>query len=202
MIAADTPASIGLWGPTLAVGILTAAVGLLTLAVNQIRARKDRQRELFADAFATVTEYREYPFIVRRRDQSGSDKQAITSSLSAVQARLNQHAARLRVEAPRVGRAYAHLVRETRRVAGAEITRAWDLDPLPADGPMHVRDVDLRELDAVDDIFLREVGDHLAVLPSLARRPARRIWAWCRHPHIGRRAVPAAPRVAPAEARQ
>jgi hypothetical protein len=202
MIATDTATSTGLWGPALAVGILTAAVGLLTLAVNQIRARKDRQRELFADAFATVTQYREYPFIVRRRDQNGSDKQTITSGLSVVQARLNQHVARLRVEAPRVGRAYAQLVRDTRRVAGAEITRAWDLDPLPADGPMHVRDVDLRELDAVDDIFLREVGDHLAVLPSPARRTARRIWAWCRHPHIGRRAVPAGPRVVPAEARQ
>lgn len=202
MIAADTAASTGLWGPTLAVGILTAAVGLFALAVNQIRARKDRQRVLFADAFATVTEYREYPFIVRRRDQNGSDKQTITSSLSAVQAQLNQHAARLRVEAPRVGRAYAQLVGATRRVAGTEITRAWDLDPLPADGPMHVRDVDLRELDAVDDAFLREVGDHLAVLPGIVRRAGRRIWARCRHPHLGRRAVPAAPRVTPAEARQ
>jgi hypothetical protein len=202
MIAADTAASTGLWGPTLAVGILAAAVGLLTLAVNQVRARKDRQRELFADAFATVTEYREYPFIVRRRDLNGSDKQTITSSLSAVQAQLNQHAARLRVEAPRVGRAYAQLVGATRRVAGAEITRAWDLDPLPADGPMHVRDVDLCELDGVDDAFLREVGDHLAVLPGIARRAGQRIWAWCRHPHLGRRAVPAAPRATPAEARQ
>jgi hypothetical protein len=202
MIAAGTGASTGLWGPTLAVGILTAAVGLLTLAVNQIRARKDRQRELFADAFATVTEYREYPFIVRRRDPNGADHQAIKDNLSAVQARLNQHAARLRVEASRVGRAYAELVGATRRTAGGEIARAWDLEPLPADGPMHVRDVDLRELDAVDDTFLREVGDHLALVPNLARRTGRRIWAWCRHPHIVRRPVPAAPRVAPVEARQ
>lgn len=202
MIAAGA-ASTGLWGPTLAVGILTAAVGLLTLAVNQIRARKDRQRELFADAFAAVTEYREYPFVVRRRDQNGTDRQLITNNLSATQARLNQHVARLRVEAPGVGCAFAHLVRETRRVAGTEIARAWNLDPLPADGPMHVRDVDLTELDAVDDAFLREVGDHLAVLPGCARCTARSVWAWCRHPHIGHRTGEyVAPHVAPAETRQ
>ena len=31
------------------------------------------------------------------------------------------------------------------RVAGAEISLSWDLDPIPAGGPMHVRDIDLSE---------------------------------------------------------
>ncbi len=193
----------GLWGPVLAVGVLTAGVALFTLAVNQIRARKDRQRELFEDAFAAVTKYREYPFIVRRRNGDGSDRQAITNELSVVQAQLNEYVARLRVEAPRVGRAYRKLIGDTKRVAGAEIARSWDLDPLPADGPMHVRDVDLSDLDAADEVFLREVGDQLAVVPGWARRATRAVWQWVRRPKAARAAsTTAAPRVEPAEVRQ
>jgi hypothetical protein len=196
-------ASTGLWGPTFALGVLTAGVALFTLAVNQIRTRKDRQRELAADAFAALTEYREYPFIVRRRNGDGSDRQTITAELSSVQARLNQFIARLRVEAPRVGRAYAQLAADTRRVAGAEISRAWDLEPIPPDAPLHVRDVDLSELVASDDTFLREVGDHLAVLPAWTRRASRAAWRWVRHRHLRRSAAtPTAPHVARAEVRQ
>lgn len=175
--AAKQTASTGLWGPTLVAALIAGAIALFTLAVSQQRARKDRQRELFADAFAAITEYREYPFIVRRRDEQGVDRQVIERDLSGVQAKLNQYVARLRIEAPRVGRAYSQLVRETRRVAGAEISRSWDTEPPGAAGSMHVRDIDLTELDGADVTFLVEVADHLAPFPCWLRRLGRRALA-------------------------
>lgn len=171
-------AGSGLWGPTLVAALVAAAVALFTLTVNQIRARRDRQRELFAEAFAAVSEYREFPFIVRRRDETGLDRQQITRDLSAVQARLNHYAARLRIESARVGRAYEQLVAETRRVAGAEISRSWDMEPVSVCGGMHVRDVDLSALDDADEAFLTEVADHLTVVPGPVRRAIRMLRAW------------------------
>ncbi|MDP9333597.1 MAG: hypothetical protein M3Q30_09850 [Actinomycetota bacterium] len=201
--ATTQAASTGLWGPALVSALIAGGIALFTLAVNQQRARKDRQRELFADAFAVVTEYREYPFIVRRRNEQGVDRQVIARDLSGVQARLNQYVARLRIEAPRVGRAYAQLVRETRRVAGAETSRSWDTEPPGVAGSMHVRDIDLTELDGADATFLVEVADHLAFAPGWARRAGRAAWAWLRHPRLGRRTEPqAVARAASAEARQ
>ena len=173
--AAGGGASTGLWGPALVSALIAGGIALFTFAVNHQRARKDRQRELFANAFAVVTEYREYPFIVRRRDEQGTDRQTITRDLSVVQARLNQYIARLRIEAPRVGRAYEQLVRATRRVAGAEISRSWDTEPPGTEGSMHVRDIDLTELDGADTTFLVEAADQLAFVPCWFRRFGR--WA-------------------------
>ncbi len=38
-----------------------AGRAMVTLAVNGVRARRDRRRELYAQAFAAVTAYGEYP---------------------------------------------------------------------------------------------------------------------------------------------
>jgi hypothetical protein len=196
---ATATASTGLWGPTLVAALIAGAIGLVTLAVNQQRARKDRQRELFADAFAAVTEYREYPFIVRRRGESGDDRQTITHDLSGVQAKLNQYVARLRIEAPRVGRAYAHVVIETKRIAGAEIRRSWDTAAI-GEGPMHVRDIDLSELDAVDADFIEAAIDHLAVSRGVLRRLLQSSWLRLRGPRPPTAAEPS--RTVAAEVRQ
>lgn len=175
--ATKPAASSTLWGPTLVAALIAGGIALFSLAANQQRARKDRQRELFGNAFAAVTEYREYPFVVRRRDEQGLDRQVIARELSGVQAKLNQYIARLQIEAPRVGRAYSQLVRETRRIAGAEISRSWDTEPQGGVGSMHVRDIDLTALDGADKKFLSEVADHLAPLPGSFRRLGRQAYA-------------------------
>jgi hypothetical protein len=150
---------------------------LVTFALSGRRERKDRQRQVFAAAFGAVAAYREFPFIVRRRDASNdaAERVRISSSLSDVQQQLVRHRAILRVEAPRVGKSYDTLVSETRRHAGGHISDAWERPAPKDDRDVSVQDVDLSALDAFDDAYLVEVADHLAALPGWVRRAERRL---------------------------
>lgn len=146
--------SAPIWESALVAALVASAVSLTTLWWNSRQSRLDRQRKLFAEAYAAVAEYREFPFIIRRRDSTGMDRSTIHRDLSRVQVALHRYEAMLRVEAPTVAAAYARLVAETRRIAGAEISKAWDLPAAADDGDMHVADVDLSPLDSHESAFL------------------------------------------------
>jgi hypothetical protein len=156
-----------LLGSTVVAAVIAAIVALVTLSWNARRDRQDRQRKVFAEAFEACVTYREFPYIVRRRnaDDLPAERARITSDLSRLQARLDSFNAILRVEAPRVGAAYVMLVAETRRVAGPHISAAWDLPPLATDGDVHVEGIDYAPLRPFDGVYLSEVSDHLSLLP-------------------------------------
>jgi hypothetical protein len=174
--AESSSSSSNWWAPAIVAAIVAAAVSLTTFALAGRRARLDRQRQVFADALDAVMTYREYPFIVFRRnpDEPAKERQRISVSLSELQARLNGFRGRLRVEDAYVGARYAELLAATRRVAGPMITDAWNRDPAPADASIHNPGWDLSELDAYDDAFLRAVADHLGWIPASLRRTVRR----------------------------
>jgi hypothetical protein len=179
--AASNSMESSIVAPAIVAAVVAAAVSLTTFGLAGRRARLDRQRQLFADAFEVVAEYREYPFIVRRRrkDAAAEERTRISSELSEVQAKLNSYRARLRVEASRVGAQYAALVEATRRVAGAMIRDGWNADPIDADAQMHAPALDFRGLDACEERFLEAVSDHLgwgyAPLRRLLRTALRRV---------------------------
>jgi hypothetical protein len=120
-------------------------------------------------------EYREYPFIVRRRsqDEQAKERARISGELSKVHARLDGFKARLRVEAPEVGKHYATLVAETRRVAGPMITEAWNSEPVEVDAEVHNPGWDLSPLDEYDDAYLKAVTDHLGWVFAPLRQKVR-----------------------------
>jgi hypothetical protein len=139
------------------------------------RARLERQRQVFADAFEAVMDYREYPFIVLRRskDEPAKERVRMSGDLNRVQARLNGYKARLRVEAPYVGERNAELVGATRRVAGPMITEAWNPEPVEDDSKVHNSGWDFRGLDGYDDAYVRAVTDHLGSIYAPGRRKLR-----------------------------
>src|SRR5947208_2114750 len=102
----EASATTDWWAPAIVAANVAAAVSLTTFALTGRRARLDRQRQVFADAFEAVMEYREYPFIVRRRseDEPAKERQRISGELSKVQAKINGLKARLLIENPFVGR--------------------------------------------------------------------------------------------------
>jgi hypothetical protein len=161
--------------PTIVLSLLALAVSLATFTLAGRRARLDRQRQVFADAFEAVMEYREYPFIVRRRssEDRAKERQRISGDLSRVQARLNSFKARLLVEDPYIGQRYAELVRKAREVAGQMIKNGWDTDPVAEDAEMHTPPFDFSELQKVDEAYLRAVADHLGWLYAPLRRKLR-----------------------------
>jgi hypothetical protein len=169
MLAASGSAWVA---PTIVISLLALAVSLATFFLAGRRARLDRQRQVFADAFEAVTEYREYPFIVRRRnpDEAAEERRRISGDLSRVQAKMNAFKARLLVEDPQIGRCYGELVKQTRQVAGAMIKAAWDNPPVAADEEMHAPRYDFSALDEYDNRFLEAVARHLGWVPSWAQR--------------------------------
>jgi hypothetical protein len=174
--AAETASSsTSWWAPAIVAAIVAAAVSLTTFALAGRRARLDRQRQVFAEAFEAVMDYREYPFIVLRRskDEPANERARISGDLSTVQAKLNGFKARLRVEAPYVGERYAELVAATRRFAGPMITQAWTMEPVEDDTQMHNPGWDFGELDAYDYAYLRAVADHLGWIYAPVRRKLR-----------------------------
>lgn len=163
-VAADStpwwlaPATIG--------AVIAGVVAVAALIVNGRRARLDRQRKLFADVFAEVQAYREFPYIVRRRHPDRGVTQ-ITDRLSDVQQALNLNVARLKIEAPRVARSYEYLVSQTRKIAGAAISAGWDQPPVVAEtGNVHVTDVDLSSLDEPEAAYISSTRDHLSLAPA------------------------------------
>lgn len=173
-LAASSGSSLA--APALVAALVAAAVSLATFALAGRRARLDRQRQLFAEAFQTTSEYCEYPFIVRRRreDRLAEERARISSDLSKVQAKLNSYRALLRVEAPEVGARYAELVDATRRIAGAKIRDAWDADPIGADSRMHGLGIEFGDLHLYEQGYLEAVSDHLAWSSAPVRRWSRR----------------------------
>jgi hypothetical protein len=172
---ADADKGVSLLTSTVVAAAIAAFVSLVTLAWNARRDRQDRQRKIFAEAFEACILYREFPYIVRRRNEADAvaERARITSDLSRLQARLDSSKAILRVEAPRVGLAYAQLVGETRRVAGPYITDAWKEPPLVADADVPTVGIDYSSLQQLDDEYLGVVSDHLSIWP-------RRISGWWR----------------------
>ncbi len=158
-------AEVSLWESGLVAAVIAAAVALGGYWLTARAARLDRQRQLFAEAFGAIVEYREYPFIVRRRT-GDADRGDITTGLSMVQASLNKYVALLRVESDEVGVHYRNLVAETRRIAGAAIADGWDMPVRNKGEEMHVKDVDLSPLADLDEAFIRAVKHHLDAIPS------------------------------------
>lgn len=118
-------------------------------------------------------EYREYPFIVRRRSSDG-ERDEIIRRLSRIQSQLNKFIGILAIESKQVGNSYADLVQETRRIAGTQIASGWDLPVRPPGSSMSVSDVDFSELKSADEKFVEAVRNHLAFGPAWLRRVWKR----------------------------
>lgn len=173
--AAATTTTTPWWvAPAVIAAAITGAIAVATLLINGRRTRVDRQRVLFGEVLGDLTTYREFVYIVRRRrhDEPEAERIRISIELSAVQAKLNKHAAVLKVEAPRVAAAYEDLLRISRRIAGGAIRDGWNTEPITEDARIHV-DVDLTPIDAHEHTYLVEVGDHLSATPAVLRRSWR-----------------------------
>lgn len=162
------------WDSALVAAFVAAMVALAGYWQTSRLNRQDRQRQLFAEAYAAARSYREFPFIVRRRIE-GSSTAEIATRLSDCQVEMDKFMGLLLVESSGVGEAYAHLVTETRRVAGAEIAAAWESPQRSPQAAPHVREVDLAELQPTDSAYLAAVRDHLSVVPVALIRLGRRI---------------------------
>ena len=166
------PLDVSLPGTSvLVVGLVAALPGLMALGRQMLGGWSSGQRELaarrraqFADALSAVVGYEEFPFVIRRRRVSNPEDERIriSTELRAVQERLAFHSAWLRTESRRVADAYDALLQETRRTAGREMKRAWEMETISQDSQMNVADIDLSAIDPLKTAYLEAVRRHLS----------------------------------------
>jgi hypothetical protein len=100
--AASSGGGSGWAEPAVIAAVVSGTVALLTFRLNTRHSRIDRQRQLFAVAFGAIMAYREYPHIVRRRDEvsRAAERARIGTALSDVQQQINMFAGQLEIEGP------------------------------------------------------------------------------------------------------
>jgi hypothetical protein len=154
-----------------------AGTSFLTLLFTSAQERRDRHREHFSKALQAVTQYEEFPYVVRRRRASDpeSERIRISTELRDVQADLTYHCTWLKTESRTVGDAYENLVSNLRRIAGVLIHDAWTSAPIEDDSGMNIADIGpkLAELKPFKEQYLLEIGDHLSIWPRWLRRLTR-----------------------------
>jgi hypothetical protein len=163
-------------GPAIIAALVSGLVSLTTLALTGRRERKERHRQLMADAFAACQTYKEFPYKVRRRRsdaEAQADHSRISDELSAVQAALADHRARFMVEAPAVAVFFGDLVAVTRGVAGSEIRAGWTASPVGPDSGSSIILERLAEIEPYEARYLESVKDHLSVWPYRLCRVTR-----------------------------
>ena len=172
------PQQVNLPWPLIGAAV-TGAISLLVLVVNNWRnARRDRlarSREDFSKAFVAIQEYKEFPYVIRRRrkDAPSEERVRISSELRRVQSDLAFYSAWLRTESRHVHRSYTALLEQVRLVAGAAMRDAWLEPPVDDDPGMNMPDLGLSALAPYESAYLDEVVHHLSFWPRWLRRMIR-----------------------------
>lgn len=149
------------------VTVASVLLAALAIWVNGYRADRARRRELYAEAWEVVVEYKEFAFAVRRRDADhpAAERVRITTAMGAVQARLAKSEALVSNERSKdLASKYSELVAQTRRVAGGIVRDSWNSPPIRSDSEIHAPEIQnqLFELSAPEKAFHGAVRDDLA----------------------------------------
>jgi hypothetical protein len=116
-------------------GIVSASV---TYWYNQRAARRERRATAFAEALATVEDYAEMPYRVRRRRNTSEARYELTDEVSKIQSQLAFHQALVQIESPDIAAAYSALVRAAKIQAGRQMQDAWRQPALTMDAEMNL----------------------------------------------------------------
>jgi hypothetical protein len=164
--------SAGLIGAIISGAFLAAMLaGAVNVWMARRRSREEeraRIRNTFAAAFEAYTAYKEFPYAIRRRrpDEPEGERIRLSEALRTVQEKVNYYLAWTQAESADVGKQYAELISEARRVAGRAMHDAWNDPPRATDPEMNIPPelVDLSQLAAAEAEFMQAVRQHLSSL--------------------------------------
>lgn len=148
---------------------VTTAGGVVTWFMNSVRSERTRLQALYADAYAAVVSYQEFPFMIRRRRAplsgnegiANDERVRIADALQAVQEKLSNYAAQIKTESIEVSEKYDALVHETRLIAGGYMRKAWEAPPLDNDPGMNISDINYDKLKQPQAEYLDAMKDSL-----------------------------------------
>ncbi|WP_326759121.1 hypothetical protein OHB35_15190 [Streptomyces phaeochromogenes] len=178
----STPPPTGSTTSSLESGVVLSAVlsgaflaAMLTATINiWLARRKSREEELgrlrttFAEAFAAHSAYKEMPYAIRRRrsDAPAEERVRLSEALRDIQTNLSYHLAWTKIESETAGAAYAELIQELRRTAGAAMHAAWEAPPIETDTAVNISPtvIDLSALQPLETAYIDAVRRHLRAL--------------------------------------
>lgn len=160
--------------------LLTSAVlaALLTGTLNIVLARRksreeerSRVRTVFAEAFAAYTQYKEYPYVIRRRniEKPGEERVRISEQLRQTQERLSYYSAWTRAESEDVGETYANLTDQMRASAGVAMKEAWQQPAISEDADMVIPSV---------QVNLGNLREHEMAYAAAVERHLKKLATW------------------------
>jgi hypothetical protein len=161
------------WSPEAVIALLglfvTTLSGVIAWWANGVRVERARLQKLYADAYAAVVSYQEFPFMIRRRraplpgqQQIANDERIrIADALQAVQQQLSNYTAQISTESIDVSTKYEALVEKTRLIAGTYMHKAWEGPPLDNDAGMNISDIDHGQLKQPQDEYLTAIKHDL-----------------------------------------
>lgn len=155
---------------TVLAAILTGTINILLAWRKSREEERSRVRTVFAEAFAAYAEYKEYPYVIRRRniEKPGEERVRISEQIRQTQEHLNYYLAWTRAESDDVGRAYDALIEQVRASAGVAMKEAWQQPAIAEDAAMIIpsSQVDLGSLKTYEAAYTTAVGKHLKKLSS------------------------------------
>lgn len=148
VVPSATASSAGIGGAVIGT-LLSATIlaAMIAAAVNIMLARRKsreeeraRLRDRFAQAYGAYAEYCELAYAVRRRrhDARPAERVRISEELRKVQAMLSAHEAWVKLESETVGKVYAKLLQEMRKIAGGAMRQAWTDKPVTSDAAVNI----------------------------------------------------------------
>ena len=158
--------------------IIGAFVNIALARRKSLEEERSRVRTTFAEAFQAVAEYKEFPYVIRRRrsDAPAEERVRISEAMRQVQAKLSYYVAWTKTESDDVGAAYEVLVTKLREIAGSACHEAWLAPPAHDDKAMNFAGgpVDLSALKPYETVFINAAQKHLKGMLKLRRllRPA------------------------------
>lgn len=152
--------------PALIAGAVAVVVALLSPAFTAAAERRLRKREVLAKAVGALAAYREYPYVIRRRDENdqAAERRRISTEIMQVQRELTEASIWIGAEAPSLYDEYVVAVEDHRRIAGGLMNEAWRTPASTDDAGMNIADfheklAPLRAHDAVlADLIRSEVS--------------------------------------------
>ncbi|MEU0107595.1 hypothetical protein ABZ313_19810 [Streptomyces sp. NPDC006251] len=181
-VVPSAPPATGSTTSSLESGVVLSAVlsgaflaAMLTATINIWLARRksreeelDRLRTAFSEAFAAHSAYKEMPYAIRRRrsDAPAEERVRLSEALRDIQANLSYHLAWTKIESETVGAAYAELIQELRRTAGAAMHAAWEAPAIETDTAVNIPPtvIDLSVLQPLEAAYIDAVRTYLRAL--------------------------------------
>lgn len=166
IVGTDNAVAIGVFKALFTTVALPLILFLIKNWYTESSKRRDYRRNLYAEALAVCMEYKEFPYVIYRRNKKlpHEERTRISEALRDVQKRISHHQSWLKTESSDIAEKYDDLINTLRSVAGEEMRRRWTAPPIENDSEMTVvpKFHNWDDIERKEQIYVKAVCKQLA----------------------------------------